>query len=119
MDINIGKDQWIKRIRFYDKDHEDLFEIDDLLRPSFDLWDRLETQCMAECCGINAYTFWEQDIKLATEHLDKTELIKKLLYAQSEILKRKESVLISEKLNDILDASVFVQLLEHIINSLQ
>lgn len=113
-DISIGKDKWISWIDFDFTRNDDLFEIDDLLKLTFDFWDRLETQCMAECCGIDAYAFWEDDIKLAVDKMDKADIVKKLHIAKTEIKNRSETILTSTKLNNLIHKSVFIQLLDHI-----
>lgn len=117
-DISIGKDKWIGWIDFDSTDDNDLFEIDDLLRSTFDFWDKLETQCMAECCGIDAYSFWQDDIKLAVGKMDKVDIVNKLLSAKKEIESRSETIVISEKLNNLIDKSVFIQLLDHIVTTI-
>jgi hypothetical protein len=118
-DISIGKDKWIGWIDFDSTNDNDLFEIDDLLRPTFNFWDKLETQCVAGCCGIDAYSFWEEDIKRAVDKVDKTDLIKNLLTAKAEIESRSERIVISGKLNNLIDKSVFIQLLDHIVTTIQ
>jgi hypothetical protein len=118
-DISIGKDKWIRWIHFDSTSDNDLFEIDDLLGPTFDFWDKLETQCVAGCCGIDAYTFWDDDIKFAVDKMDKAELIKNLLSAKTEIESRSETIVISRKLNNLIDKSVFIQLLDHIVTTIQ
>jgi hypothetical protein len=117
-DISIGKDKWISWIAFDPTDDKNLFEIDDVLRSTFYFWDKLETQCLAECCGIDAYAFWEDDIKLAVDKMDKADIVEKLLSAKKEIESRSETIVISEKLNNLLNKSVFIQLLEHIVTTI-
>ena len=66
--ISIGKDKWIKWVDFnryvYDQcipiNYDQCFEIDYLLEPTFDFWNKLETECVAGCCGINAYNLCNQ-----------------------------------------------------------
>jgi hypothetical protein len=118
-DISIGKDKWIGWIDFDSTNASDLFEIDDLLWPTFDFWDKLETQCVTGCCGIDAYSFWEEDIKLAVDKIDKAALIKNLLAAKAEIESTSETIVTSEKLNNLIDKSVFIQLLDHIVTTIQ
>lgn len=118
-DISIGKDKWIGWIDFDSTNDNDLFEIDDLLRPSFDFWDKLETQCVAGCCGIDAYSFWKEDIKLAVDKMDKADLITNLLSTKTELESRSEAIVTSGKLNNLINKSVFIQLLDHIVTTIQ
>ena len=118
-DISIGKDKWIRWINFDPTNGNDLFEIDDLLGPTFEFWDKLETQCMSRCCGIDAYAFWEDDIKFAVDKKYKADLIKNLLNAKTEIESRSERIVTSGKLNNLMDKSVFIQLLDHIVTTIK
>ena len=117
-DISIGKNKWISWINFDLASNDEIFEIDNLLKPTFAFWEMLETQCMAECCGIEAFAFWEDDIRLAINKVDKNELTQNLLHAKIEIENRVEGIVSSAKLNNLMDKSVFIQLLNHIIETL-
>jgi hypothetical protein len=114
-DISIGKDKVIKWIKFDPGNDNDILEIDELLRPTFDFWNRLETQCMATCCGIDAYTFGEEDIRNAIEGLDMTQLAVTLKYAKAEILQSNRTVVLSSKLNNLFHKHVFIELIDHIL----
>lgn len=117
-DIRIGKNKWIKWVDFDSTRDHSLFDIDPLLKPTFGFWNQLETQCVAECCGIEAYTFEEDDIRLAAEKIDKAELIPNLVDVKAKIEGITEHTLISEKLNQLIHKSVFIQLLNHIITTI-
>jgi hypothetical protein len=116
-DINIGKDKWIEWINFDFTNGDNVFQIDDLLRSTFDFWDKLEIQCVAGCCGIDAYSFWKEDIKLAADQMNQADLIKNLMTAKMNIESRSEVILASEKLNFLMNKSVFIQLLDHIVTT--
>lgn len=116
--INIGKDYWII---WKDADANDALDIDALLAPSWGFWLQLETQCVAECCGIHAFCFWPEEIKQAASKL---ELNRAGFLA--EIAKLKEKIgasefqsVFSQRLNDTVEKSVFIRLLAHIQHSLR
>ncbi|MBT1696054.1 hypothetical protein KK083_04140 [Fulvivirgaceae bacterium PWU4] len=117
-DISTGKDKVIKWIGFDACNDSDIFEIDDLLKPSFDFWDKLETQCMAACCGIDAYSFWEEDIRNAIKGCDKPQLTSTLKYTKAEILQSNRTVVSSSRLNNLFHKHVFIQLIDHILRSI-
>ncbi|NOS91901.1 MAG: hypothetical protein HOP30_08260 [Cyclobacteriaceae bacterium] len=117
--ISIGEDKWITWIDFDEKDNVNLLDVDAFPVFTFDFWDKLEIHCLAECCGIHAYSFWEEDIKIALGKTDKAELVKCLILAKEEVARRGETIIISGKLNNLMHKQVFIQLLEHIIVTIQ
>lgn len=72
-DISIGKDEWIKWIEFDAISIEPL-EVDEILEPIKPFLKGLETECMAECCRIDAYSFWDEEIVQSSTELNKNEL---------------------------------------------
>lgn len=116
-DINIGQNEWIEWI------DPDLtikpFNIDILLEPTWEFWKSMETECVAECCGIDAFYFGEHNIQKALVHFNKLELKTQIEYLKEEILKGHYSVIISSKLNNLFEKSVFIQLLDHILQNIK
>lgn len=121
-DISIGKDKWIKWIEF-DSQKSKILNIDELLEPTWDFWKLLETECIAACCGIDAFSFWVEDIQKATILFDKSELLAKLFLLKGEITSQckynPKIILSSLKLNNLFDKSIFIQLIDHIINTIE
>lgn len=119
--ISIGKDKWIKWIEF-DSQKSKILNIDELLEPTWDFWELLETECAAACCGINAFSFWIEDIQKTAILFDKSELLAKLVLLKEEIASQckynPRIILYSLKLNYLFDKSVFIQLIDHIINTI-
>ena len=116
-DISIGQDKWIKWVGFDPKD-ESLFIVDPLLEPTEQLWKNLETECVAACCGIDAFALWSEDIKNASEHLDRKELKAQLSRLKDEVVQADKNIVVSKRLNNLFDKSVFIQLIDHISNCL-
>lgn len=111
-DIRVGEFEVIKWIE-YDANIPSL-QIDHLLQPLIQLFDALETECVRDCCGIDAFSFWPQTIKKASERLVIAERSTALdgIIEEVEILKS-ESVEVSF-LNNHFHKEVFVHLLKHI-----
>ena len=98
-----------------DTSDNNLFEVDVLLTTSFDFFDELEIVCMAECCGIGAFSFDPTDIITASNDLDKSKLVEDFERAIRKLNYRTEKTIVSSRLNNLFDKSTFIHLLEHII----
>lgn len=116
-DISIGENRWIKWVDF-DSNDNDLLEIDEFLNSTWKFWKLLETQCVSECCGIDAFSFWFEDLKSASKDFNISNLLIELNVLKSQIESKNHNVLISEKLNTLVEKSVFVKLVSYIIESL-
>ncbi len=113
-DISIGKDSWIKWIEL-DPGDDNLFDIDPLLESTKNFWLDLETHCVAECCGIDAFALWPEDIKNAATSFSEHGLKQQLLTIKDAITKTECNIVISKRLNNLFHKRVFIQLLDHII----
>jgi hypothetical protein len=102
-----------------DTSDNNLFEVDVLLTTSFDFFDKLEIVCMAECCGIGAFSFDPTDIITASKDLNKSKLVEDLETAITELNDRTEKTVVSSRLNNLFDKSTFIHLLEHTVASLR
>ncbi len=116
-DISIGKGQSIKWIEL-DNNDGDLLRIDALLDPTIPFWKSLETQCCAECCGIEAFALWPEDIRRASLEVDAAELKKQLMRLKAEISKSHCNIVVSSQLNNLFDKRVFISLIDHIVSNL-
>lgn len=112
-DISIGQDKWIKWIEL-DPNDESLFNVDQLFEPTEQFWKYLETECVAACCGIDAFALWPEDIKNASKHFDLTELKDQLSTMKDDVVQVYKNVIISKRLNNLFDKKVFIQLIDHI-----
>lgn len=102
-----------------DTSDNNLFEVDAILTSSFDFFDKLEILCIAECCGIGAFSSGTTDIKTASKGLDKNKLVEDLARAIRELNDRAEKTVVSTRLNNLFDKSTFIHLLEHTITILR
>jgi hypothetical protein len=114
-DIDIGHDRWII---FGELDglQNQAINIDALIQPLDDLWQSLETRCVTECCGIDAFDFWVENILNNTKHLDHGELLAKLYAIKESVLGMTSVVVVSQKLNNYFLKTTFIELLNHLIS---
>jgi hypothetical protein len=114
--INIGEDYWIIWVP---SDPKNALDIDELLEPTWVFWQQLETQCVAECCSIYAFSFWADDIKRAISKLDKSKFLINIDNLKQQVAASKFHSVSSKKFNDTIEKSVFLRLLTHIEHSLK
>ena len=114
--ICIGKDKWIYGVDF-DPTGKELFDIDNLLNETWEFWKLFETECVVECCGIDAFYFGAEEIQKALIDFDELKLVKQIKLLKKEIQDNQCDIIISSKFNNLFDKSVFIQLLEHVLLS--
>lgn len=115
-DINIGQDRWI-----YFGDlaggQTRAAEVDPHLVPVMPFLQMLETECVVDCCGIDAFGFWPEQIEKAagalTEH-ERDTLVISLLGVQRELEQLPSDTVVSKRLNQYFLKQVFLELLAHV-----
>jgi hypothetical protein len=117
-DISIGENLWIPFIDITSR-YNSAVNIDKLILPVDDLWTALETGCVAGCCGIGAFALWSEDIEKVKASLNTRNLASELSTIRAEIVALPQDVVVSERLNNLFDKSVFLALLDHLINNLK
>jgi hypothetical protein len=115
--ISIGENQWIPSVDISSRFHSAV-DIDPLILRVDDLWNALETNCVAGCCGIDAFALWPEDIEEAKTSLKVKNLLPELYSIRAEIVAMPEDVVSSNRLNNWFDKTVFLALLEHLIHNL-
>lgn len=80
----------------------------------FQLLDVLEKNCVAECCGFNAFDFFQETIFSVVFGMDADVLINALGRAIVDVGRVETSVVVSSRMNNFADKRVFVALLRHI-----
>jgi hypothetical protein len=111
--ISIGRNKWIECIDLTVSSKP--FYIDGVLLQTKALLKNLETVCIAECCGIDAFALWQQDIAKASEGLDKEAIKMELQRAKAQLLERPEKLVTSEHLNSLFEKKVFIRVLDHLL----
>ena len=112
-DIQIGDGAWIEFIDL-DGRYDQAVDIDGLLGDLWPLICRLETHCVAGCCGMDAFDFTREGIAAALLELDRAQLPAACAQARSAVAAADGDVFMSNTMNHMADKRVFLQLLEHI-----
>ncbi|WP_423381231.1 DUF6331 family protein [Burkholderia sp. LMG 32019] len=115
-DIGIGPDRWIE---FGDLSggQAQAVAIDPCLAAVMPLIDALETDCVAACCGIDAFGFWPDEIAVAVGARDRDALARladDLLSAQRSIDALPSDLVVSARMNQYFRKAVVLELLAHI-----
>jgi hypothetical protein len=113
-DIRIGDNKWIEWVST-DGHQNSAVEIDDLIDPMNDFWNRLQTECIAECCGIDAFDLLPGNIKRAAVELSDSTLLEKVNRFRERVETANEQVFVSHQLNSYFHRNVLLQLIDHIL----
>jgi hypothetical protein len=73
---------------------------------------------MAECCGLDAFRFYAEDIAKAIKKVDAVLLYTDLIKLKQDVIDSDKQIICSSNLNNSMDKTVFVQLLEHLISNI-
>ena len=93
-----------------------LLDLDSYIAPLNTFFDKLEIECVRECCGIKAFSFMPEDIQKALVGLSVETVITQLKAMQTAIEEQWWCKTVgSTILNNNFDRKVFLQLLDHII----
>ena len=96
-----------------------LLDLDPYIAPLNIFFDRLEVECVRECCGIEAFSFMPEDIQKALAGLSAKTVITQLKAMQTAIEEQYWCKTVgSTILNNNFDRKVFLQLLDHIIKTI-
>ncbi|WP_426088403.1 DUF6331 family protein [Janthinobacterium sp. PSPC1-1] len=112
-DIQIGDDAWIEYIDIAGR-YDQATDIDALLDGLWPLICRLETHCVAGCCGMDAYDFTREGVATALLELDRAQLHAACATAKKAVTAAASDVLTSATMNHFADKRVFLQLLDHL-----
>ena len=112
-DIQIADDAWIEYIDIAGR-YDQAIDIDALLDGLWPLICRLETHCVAGCCGMDAYDFTREGVATALLKLDRAQLHAACAAARIAVAATASDVLLSNTMNHYADKRVFLQLIEHL-----
>jgi hypothetical protein len=115
-DIRVGEDKWISWVDFSPEIIP--IEIDNLLMPAKDFLSALETDCSALCCGVHAFNLEPENLKKVSSLYNTDQLKIDLLEAKLQLLQMKNEVVVCSLMNQLFNRVVFIQMLEHVIDSL-
>ncbi|WP_143449882.1 DUF6331 family protein [Janthinobacterium sp. BJB304] len=112
-DIQIGEDAWIEHVSIAER-YGQAVDIDAHLAGLGPLIDRLESYCVAGCCGFDAFDFTRGGIDAALPGLDRAALLAACASARNAVAAVTSGVVLSPRMNNAADSLVFLRLLEHI-----
>lgn len=97
-----------------------LLDLDLYITPLNIFFDRLEVVCVRECCGIEAFSFMPENIHKALVGLSSESIVTQLKAMQTAIEEQWwYNTVGSTILNNNFDKKVFLQLLAHIIKTIE
>ena len=117
-DIPIGEDEWIEFINL-EGQYDQAVEIDQYLEGLKPLIEKLDTQCLADCCGFDAFDFTRAGIYEALDDMDCDQLLRACVQAQNQIKAIDSNVVVSTRMNNLADRQVLMKLLMHIENCIR
>ena len=112
-DICIGQDKWITFIELDDQ-QTNVIELDEILKPVESFLELLETDCLAACCGIDAYALWPNDIKHAARQSEIKNLSISIDDARQRIAASIGDTFVSHRMNNYFHRQTLLQLIDHI-----
>ncbi|WP_321856601.1 DUF6331 family protein [Burkholderia cenocepacia] len=115
-DISIGPDRWIE-CGDLAGGHKHAIDIDPHLAAVMPSIDALETNCVAGCCGIDAFGLWPDEIAVALDTWDPdalTRLVDDLLSVEHAIEALPSDIVVSMRINQYFRKTVMLALLAHI-----
>src|SRR4029453_8371153 len=115
-DISIGQDKWITFVDIAGRPYDQAVSIDHLIAPMDSFWSVLETNCVAQCCGIDAFSLWPEDIATACLSHDRETLTSGLASLREFVEQSIGDTFVSSRLNNLFDKQVILKLIEHIQN---
>ncbi|MEQ9947799.1 DUF6331 family protein [Pectobacterium aroidearum] len=98
--------------------YQQAVNIDYLLEGLLPLWAVIETECVAACCGFDAFDFSADTIYAVARKLEPAEFSHSLHKAIEQITLLDTTVISSTYLNNLADKQAFITLLQHIRTSL-
>jgi hypothetical protein len=114
-DISIGKDYWIT-FNELDWQQSTAVQLDEILQPIAPFLNSLETECVAGCCGIDAYALWPEDIARAAKQSEITNLSSLIDAARQQIAETGGNAFVSSRMNNYFDKQTLLQLIDHIVH---
>ena len=97
-----------------------LLDLDPYIVPLNAFFDKLEVECVRECCGIEAFSFMPENIHKALVGLSSESIVTQLKAMQTAIEEQWwYNTVGSTILNNNFDKKVFLQLLAHIIKTIE
>lgn len=111
--IQIADDEWIAAGE-HDGDYAAAIDIDAYFTGLWPLIDRLETTCVADCCGFDAYDFTRAGVAEALHGLDHTAQATACQQASTALAASAGDIFVSPRMNNYASKQMLLQLLAHL-----
>jgi len=113
-DIFVGENNWIP---FADLEgtQSSATNIDFALASTSSFWKALETQCVSDCCGFDAFDFSREGIAAASHGWDSSALIAELEAIRSVVAAVSSRAVVSSMLNNYCEKNTFLKLIDHVV----
>ncbi len=112
-----GPDAWVMTAATA-LDPTDSLAIDDLLHDRWDIWQAMERACVAECCGLEAFDFGVDAVRLAVPAAERAAFASELAALERHLVASGASNLVSSGFCTIFDGTEFIEALRKIQRSL-
>ena len=112
-DIKLDNNQVIEWFDFNPESDKNV-DITYLTTPLVKFFKTLETECLSECCGIDAFDFSEENIKQNLCKFDKDKLIQNLLTILNDLEFQDTISVSSTDLNQLFHKKTFADLVSYI-----
>ncbi len=96
----------------------DVFQIDELLHDRWDIWQAMETSCVAGCCGLDAFDFGVDAVRLAVPATKRVAFASELVALEHRVVASGVSNLVSTRFSTTFNCGEFVEALHEIQRSL-
>jgi len=117
-DISIGPDRWITFVHV-DVSGPAPTNIDHLIEPMEGFWRALETECVAGCCGIDAFNLWPEEIRRVAREVGDPDLVSKIIVLRAFVAGSGAESFISSRLNNLFRRSVLLEVLDHVVENVK
>ena len=116
-DLMLGPDTWLP-LQSKDIENTSPLSIDQWLEPTWPFWQAFETECVAACCGIHAFSFWPENVRNAATACGLPGLSAAFDELCRSIEIESADSLISSRLNQLIYKGPLLALLRHIVTHL-
>lgn len=111
--ILLGGGKWIEHVDLTGR-YDSAVDIDPWIKDLEPMWSALETECVADCCGIDAFDFCPENLATVEQKLERTVVCHRLKGLRSQLEALPGDVFVSRRLNNYSARSVFFALLDHL-----
>ncbi len=111
--ILIGPGRWISHVDLSGR-YASAIEVDSWIVELEPLWRLLETDCVAACCGVDAFDFSPDRLSAAMQNLNRSDVCTKMAALRDRVISVQSGAFVSRRLNSYFDRSVLVALLDHL-----